>query len=81
MAVRFVIFLLERSLVELALTERTDEMLGVIFTIHRSDAAAGHRLVTAGAQRPTVSVKVSLAVRKTVVLKKVTVAEWHTTFL
>ena len=48
MTVRLVVFLLERSLVELTLTERAREMLRVIFAIHRRDTAAGDGLVTAG---------------------------------
>jgi len=81
MTVWFVVLLLERALVELALAERTDEVLRVVLAIHGRDASAGHRLATAGTQRPTVSMEVCLTVRKTVVLEEVTVAEWHTTFL
>ena len=81
MTVRLVLFFLECALVELALTERAGKVLRVVFAIHGRDASPSDRLVTAGTQRPTMSMEVCLAVRKTVVLKEVTIAKWHTAFL
>jgi len=81
MTVRFVLLFLECALVELALTERADKVLWVVFAIHGGDAAAGDRLVTTGTQRPTMSMKVCLAVWKTIMFKEITAAKWHPTFL
>jgi len=81
MTVRFVVLLLEGTLVELAVTERADKVLRMVLAIHSRDTATCYRLVTASTQRPALSMKVRLTVRKPIVLKKVTVTEWHTTFL
>lgn len=50
MTVRLVLLLLERALVELALTERADKVFRVVLAIHGGDAAPGDRLVAAGTQ-------------------------------
>ena len=81
MTIRFVVLLLECALVQLTLAECADKVLRVVLAIHCRDAATGDRLVTTGAQRPAMRVKVCLTVRKTVMLKEVTVAKRHTTFL
>jgi len=81
MTVWLVLFLLECALVELALAEGADKVLWVVLAIHGGDAAASDRLVTAGAQRPTMSMEVCLAVWKTVMLKEVTIAKRHSALL
>ena len=60
--------LLERALVELVPTEGAREVLRVPLALHGGDAAPGHRLLAAGAQRAAARVVVLLAVRPPVVL-------------
>lgn len=70
MAVRLIVLLLERALVQLLQAERADEVLRMELAEHGRDAPARYRLVAAGAQRPALRVVVRLAVGLALVVEK-----------
>lgn len=70
MAVRLVVLLLERALVQLLQAERAHEVLRVELAEHGRDAPSRYRLVAAGTQRATLRVVVGLAVRLALVVKE-----------
>jgi len=81
MAVRLVVLLLERTLVELFQAKGAHEMLRVEFLEHGGYATAGDRLVASGAQRPALGVVMRFAVRLTFVVEELTTGERHTAVL
>lgn len=70
MAVRLVVLLLERALVQLLQTERAHEMFGMEFAEHCGDAPARYRFVAARAQRAPLQVVVGLAIRLALVVEE-----------
>lgn len=81
MAVRLVVLLFERAFVELLQTEGAYEMLGMEFSEHGRDAAAGDRFVTTGAQRPAFRMIMSFAIGKTLVIEERSSVEWLSAIL
>ena len=81
MAIWFVILLFECALVELPLAVAADEMLRMVFPIHRCDAATRNRFAAAGTERPALRMEVCLAVRHALVLEKRTSTKPNSTFL
>jgi len=81
LTVRLVILLLERALVELALTVRAHKVLGVVLAEHCCHTAAGHRLVTSNTQWPTSCMEVRFTIRQTFVVEETFSSKWCATFL
>lgn len=70
MAVRLVVLLLKRALVQLLQAERADKVFWMELAEHSRDTPARYRLVAAGTQRATLRVIVRLAIRLPLVVEK-----------
>lgn len=81
MAIRHIFFLLKCAFVELSLAVCADKMFWVVLAIHCSDTSASDRLVTAGAQGTSLSMKMSLTIWHPVVLKERSSAKRNTALL
>ncbi|GFT17315.1 hypothetical protein NPIL_268671 [Nephila pilipes] len=75
MAIRLVVLLFESALVELLETERTDEMFGVKFARHCSNAAAADWFVAACTQGTTFGVIMELTIRLAFVFEEASAVE------
>lgn len=74
-AVRLVLLLFERALVELLEAEGTDKVLRVELTAHRGDAAAGDGALAAGAQGTTALMVVRLTEGQALVVEEAAINE------
>ena len=81
MTIRFIALFFKCSFVKLALAESADKMFRVELLVHSCDTSTGDWFTTTGAERPTLSVEVSLTVRQTLVIKETTGSKRRSTFL
>lgn len=80
-AVRFVVPLLERALVQRANTERADEVFRMIFLVQCCHTATGDQLTARGTWHPALGEKVPLTVHGTIQFVESRTIKWQTTFL